>query len=68
MLMSLKWVDVQEIAIQLAESHPDVDPLTVSFPRLRKLVMDLPEFDDDPARSGEKVLEAIQGLWIEEAD
>ncbi|SDW07326.1 FeS assembly protein IscX [Pseudomonas syringae] len=66
--MSLKWVDVQEIAIQLAESHPDVDPLTVSFPRLRKLVMDLPEFDDDPARSGEKVLEAIQGLWIEEAD
>ncbi|RMO01220.1 hypothetical protein ALQ51_00194 [Pseudomonas cannabina] len=68
MLMSLKWVDVQEIAIQLAESHPDVDPLTVSFPKLRKLVMDLPEFDDDPARSGEKVLEAIQALWIEEAD
>ncbi|KGS15575.1 MULTISPECIES: Fe-S cluster assembly protein IscX [Pseudomonas syringae group] len=66
--MSLKWVDVQEIAIQLAESHPEVNPLTVSFPRLRDLVMALPEFDDDPARSGEKVLEAIQTLWIEELD
>ncbi|MCQ3016385.1 Fe-S cluster assembly protein IscX [Pseudomonas syringae] len=66
--MSLKWVDVQEIAIQLAENHPEVNPLTVSFPRLRDLVMALPEFDDDPARSGEKVLEAIQTLWIEELD
>ncbi|MDU8498186.1 Fe-S cluster assembly protein IscX [Pseudomonas syringae] len=66
--MSLKWVDVQEIAIQLAESHPDINPLAVSFPRLRDLVIALPEFDDDPARSGEKVLEAIQGLWIEELD
>ncbi|KPZ04575.1 Uncharacterized protein ALO43_02842 [Pseudomonas tremae] len=66
--MSLKWVDVQEIAIQLAESHPEVNPLTVSFPRLRDLVMALPEFDDEPARSGEKVLEAIQTLWIEELD
>ncbi|KPW62700.1 Uncharacterized protein ALO68_00517 [Pseudomonas syringae pv. helianthi] len=68
MLMSLKWVDVQEIAIQLAESHPEINPLAVSFPRLRDLVIALPEFDDDPARSGEKVLEAIQGLWIEELD
>ncbi|MEG5267005.1 Fe-S cluster assembly protein IscX [Pseudomonas sp. JDS28PS106] len=66
--MSLKWVDVQEIAIQLAERHPDLDPLSVNFVKLRNLVMDLPEFDDDPARGGEKVLEAIQGLWIEEAE
>ncbi|MCF5585085.1 Fe-S cluster assembly protein IscX, partial [Pseudomonas syringae] len=50
--MSLKWVDVQEIAIQLAESHPEVNPLTVSFPKLRNLVMALPEFDDHPDRSG----------------
>ncbi|KPW61328.1 Iron-sulfur cluster assembly protein IscX [Pseudomonas syringae pv. philadelphi] len=68
MLMSLKWVYVQEIAIQLAESHPEVNPLTVSFPKLRGLVMALPEFDDHPDRSGEKVLEAIQTLWIEELD
>jgi FeS assembly protein IscX len=66
--MGLKWVDVQEIAIQLAEAMPDVDPRTLSFPRLRQWVIDLPEFDDDPGRSGEKVLEAIQALWIEEAD
>ncbi|WP_028620143.1 Fe-S cluster assembly protein IscX [Pseudomonas sp. Ant30-3] len=66
--MSLKWVDVQEIAIQLAEAHPDVNPLTVNFVKLRNLVMALPEFDDVPDRGGEKVLEAIQTLWIEEAD
>ncbi|EPM64503.1 hypothetical protein A262_01359 [Pseudomonas syringae pv. actinidiae ICMP 19073] len=66
--MSLKWVEVREIAIQLAESHPEVNPLTVSFPRLRGLVIALPEFDDHPDRSGEKVLEAIQTLWIEELD
>ena len=66
--MSLKWVDVQEIAIQLAEAHPDMDPLTVNFVKLRNLVIALPEFDDVPDRGGEKVLEAIQALWIEEAD
>ena len=66
--MSLKWVDVQEIAIQLAEAHPDVDPLSVNFVKLRNLVMALPEFDDVPERGGEKVLEAIQGFLIEEAD
>jgi FeS assembly protein IscX len=66
--MSLKWVDVQEIAIQLAERHPDIDPLSVNFLKLRNLVLELPEFDDDPARGGEKVLEAIQALWIEEAE
>ena len=51
--MSLKWVDVQEIAIQLAEAHPDVDPLTVNFVKLRNLVMALPDFDDIPDRGGE---------------
>jgi FeS assembly protein IscX len=66
--MGLKWVDVQEIAIQLAEARPEVDPHTLSFPRLRQWVIELPEFDDDPNRSGEKVLEAIQAHWIEEAD
>ncbi|MDY7563621.1 Fe-S cluster assembly protein IscX [Pseudomonas sp. RTC3] len=66
--MSLKWVDVQEIAIQLAESKPDVDPRSLNFVDLRKWVMELPEFDDAPDRSGEKVLEAIQALWIEELD
>jgi FeS assembly protein IscX len=66
--MSLKWVDVQEIAIQLAEGHPDVDPLSVNFVKLRNLVIALPEFDDVPDRGGEKVLEAIQTLWIEERD
>ncbi|MHC8409743.1 Fe-S cluster assembly protein IscX [Pseudomonas sp. Hz4] len=66
--MSLKWVDVFEIAIQLAESNPDVDPRYVNFVDLHKWVLALTEFSDDPTRGGEKVLEAIQAAWIEEAD
>lgn len=66
--MSLKWVDVLEIAIQLAENKPDVDPRYVNFVDLHNWVTSLPEFDDDTQRGGEKVLEAIQAAWIEEAD
>lgn len=66
--MSLKWTDVLEIAIQLAESKPDVDPMSVNFVDLRKWVMELPDFDDMPEHCGEKILEAIQAHWIEERD
>lgn len=66
--MSLKWVDVLEIAIQLAESKPDVDPRYVNFVNLHRWVTELPEFDDEPSRGGEKVLEAIQAAWIEELE
>ncbi|WP_122532903.1 Fe-S cluster assembly protein IscX [Pseudomonas viridiflava] len=66
--MSLKWVDVQEIAIQLAEKYPDTDPFSLNFVKLRDLVMALPGFDDEKDRGGEKVLEAIQTAWEEERD
>jgi FeS assembly protein IscX len=64
--MSLKWTDVREIAIALDEAHPDVDPLHVNFVDLRNWILALPEFDDDPAHSGEKVLEAVQMTWLDE--
>jgi FeS assembly protein IscX len=64
----MKWTDVRDIAIELAEAHPDIDPRGVRFTDLRDWVLALPGFDDDPAHSGEKVLEAIQMTWIEEAD
>jgi FeS assembly protein IscX len=63
----MKWIDTREIAIALAEAHPDVDPMRVNFVDLRNWVLELPGFDDDPKRSGEKILEAIQLAWIEEA-
>jgi len=66
--MSLKWNDVLEIAIQLADSKPDVDPRYINFVDLHNWVVSLPEFSDDPLRGGEKVLEAIQLAWIEEAE
>lgn len=65
--MSLKWTDVLEIAIALAESKPDVDPRYVNFVDLHRWVVELPDFEDDPQRGGEKVLEAIQGAWMDEA-
>ncbi len=58
----MKWTDVYDIAIELAETYPDADPLAVNFVDLRKQVMALEGFDDDPERCGEKILEAIHGI------
>lgn len=66
--MILKWVDSLEIAIELDEVHPDVDPRYVNFVDLRRWVLDLEDFDDDPEHSGERILEAIQLAWIEERE
>jgi len=64
----MKWTDSLEIAIALAERHPDVDPTTVRFTDLRQWVLDLPGFADDPKHCGEKILEAIQMAWIGEVE
>jgi FeS assembly protein IscX len=63
----MKWTDTLEIAIALADKHSDVDPKTIRFTDLFKWVQDLDDFDDDPNRCGEKILEAIQQAWIDEA-
>ena len=64
----MKWTDTREIAIALFEKFPDTDPKTVRFTDLHKWVMSLPGFGDEPNRSGEKILEAIQMAWIDEAE
>jgi len=64
----MKWIDVRDIAIALTEKYPDLDPKTVRFVDLHNYVVDLDGFDDDHSRGGEKVLEAIQSTWIDEAD
>ncbi len=66
--MSLKWVDTLDIAIELDETRPDVDPKFVNFVDLRQWVMNLDEFDDDPEHCGERILEAIQLAWMEEKE
>ena len=62
----MKWIDIDDIAIALQEAHGEVDPHTVRFTDLLRWVVELEDFDDDPARSGEKILEAIQAAWIDE--
>ncbi|WP_456405396.1 Fe-S cluster assembly protein IscX [Thiolapillus sp.] len=64
----MRWTDVLDIAIELDEAHPDVDPLKANFVDLRNMVIALPDFDDDPDKTGEKILEAIQMHWIEERE
>lgn len=64
----MKWTDSREIAIELAEKHPDVDPKQIRFTQLRTWVLELDDFDDLPEHCGEKILEAIQLMWMDEAD
>ena len=61
------WDDAEDIAIALSEKYPDTDPLTVRFTDLHKMVVrDVPDFSDDPQKSNEGKLEAIQMAWLEE--
>ena len=64
----MKWTDVNDIAIQLFEKFPDQDPLALRFTDLHRMVQELSGFDDDPKRSNEKILEAIQMKWLDEKD
>ena len=66
--MALDWHDTREIAIELAEAHPDVDPQYVRFTDLHAWIVALEEFEGDPEKSSEGILEAIQMTWIDEAD
>lgn len=64
--MKLGWHDSEEIALELMEKHPGTDPLTVRFTDLHRMVTELPAFEDDPKKSNESILEAIQMAWHEE--
>ena len=66
--MKLDWSDSREIAIELSEAHPDVDPQYVRFTDLHAWVLAIEEFEGDPEKSNEGILEAIQMMWIDEAD
>ena len=64
----MKWTDVQDIAIELAETHPDVDPRYLRFTDLHAWIQGLAGFDDIPEKSNERILEAIQATWMEEKE
>jgi FeS assembly protein IscX len=64
----MKWTDITDIAISLEERHPDKDNLNLRFTDLHKWVIELEEFSDDPNKSNEKILEAIQMAWIDERE
>lgn len=62
----IKWTDIEDIAIALEDVYPDEDITNVRFTKLKKMVVTLQKFNDDPDRCNEKILEAIQLKWIEE--
>jgi len=64
----LKWIDTLDIAIELVELHPDIDPQWINFVDLRALVLQLDGFGDDPEKCNEKILESIQQNWINEKE
>jgi len=64
----MKWTDSLDIAIALYDKFPELDPKTIRFTDLYQWILDLEEFDDDPNKCGEKILEAIQLAWIDEAE
>jgi FeS assembly protein IscX len=64
--MGLRWTDSLDIALDLMEQHPDVDPQQLHFTQLMQWVLALDNFDDDPKHCGERILEAIQQAWIDE--
>ncbi|MEX0808688.1 MAG: Fe-S cluster assembly protein IscX [Dongiaceae bacterium] len=66
--MGLRWTDITRIAEELEDRHPDADVVNLRFTDLWKWVQELPDFADDPNRSNEKILEAIQAAWLEERD
>jgi FeS assembly protein IscX len=63
----MHWTDTYEIAAALRDAHGEIDPLRIRFTDLHRWVTELPDFEDDPQRSNEKILEAIQMAWIDEA-
>ena len=66
--MKMDWLDVHEIALELSDKFPNVDPQRISFPDLHGKVCKLDNFIGEPKKSNEKILEAIQMHWIEEYD
>ena len=64
----MKWTDTQEIAIALFDKFPDVQPLTIRFTDLHQWIIELEDFDDDPDKSNEGLLESIQMAWLDETE
>ncbi|MCX5689009.1 MAG: Fe-S cluster assembly protein IscX [Planctomycetota bacterium] len=66
---SFNWLDVEYIGELLAEHHPDKDPMRTGFVELKRLVMALHGFHEEPGHPcNEKILETIQRFWIEERE
>ena len=62
----MRWTDTLQIAEALYDAPPDVNPLKLRFTELHAMVIALEDFDDDPEKSNEAILEAILQAWLDE--
>lgn len=62
----MQWKDTQLIGETLADLYPDIDPLKLRFTELHAMVVALQDFEDDPKKSTEAILEAILQAWLDE--
>jgi FeS assembly protein IscX len=65
-MAKLNWTTIDDIAYALWEKFPETDPTNIRFTDLHKWITELEGFDDDPMKSNEAKLEAIQMAWLEE--
>src|SRR6266545_3898605 len=67
------WVEegqgsLSEIAEREDDKLQEAVGLSARFTDLHRWVLELPAFADDPGKSNEKVLEAIQMAWLDEVE
>lgn len=62
----MNWDDTDEIGIALYQAYPEIDPLSVRFTDLLRMLMSMPDFEGKAEQSNEGRLEGIQMAWLEE--
>ncbi len=65
-MAKLTWDQPDNIGYALAGKFPNLDPTNIRFTDLHQWITELPDFADDPLKSTEGKLEAIQLAWLEE--
>ena len=61
----LTWEATYALALALRQIHPKVNLEEVSLEQLRRWVLALPSFADEPALAHEGILLAILREWLE---
>ncbi len=62
----LQWDSSYEIVLALMERYPNAELESLGLGELNRRIVNLPDFDDDPALVNDAILKAILRDWYEE--